>query len=104
MILQGGVIKDQWTQREFLDNKKILNENNVDVYLIDTILETIEGMDTTTYNPHQMSNIEKESVFVFYCYSGKTTLKRLGEYKKKFPKHHCISLKGGKSYWDKSMK
>ena len=94
----------QWTQKEFLKNKKDLNEKNIDVFLIDTILEPIEGIKTIKYDPYVLKEKKEGSVFVFYCYSGKTTLSRLGEYSKKFPKHKCISLKGGKSYWNKNIK
>ena len=47
--------------------------------------------------------IEKVSVFVFYCDSGKATSNRLEEYRDKFPTMHCISLKGGRGYWRKNM-
>ncbi len=94
---------DEWTQKEFLENKKKLQKNGVKVILVDTILSPIEKADTVTYNPYELSQEPEGSVFVFYCDSGKATLDRLKEYKKKFPKHHCISLKGGRGYWRKNM-
>ena len=94
---------DEWTQKEFLQNKKKLEEQGVKVLLIDTILSPIEKADSVVYNPYELQNEPEGSVFVFYCDSGKATLDRLQEYKKKFPKHHCISLKGGRGYWRKNM-
>ena len=94
---------DQWDQKEFLKNKKELEYKGVGVYLIDTILEPIERTETMKYNPHEISKLKEGSVLVFYCYSGKTTLKRLEEYRKKFPNFSCVSLKGGKSYWNTSL-
>ncbi|ABB43330.1 hypothetical protein Suden_0049 [Sulfurimonas denitrificans DSM 1251] len=94
---------DEWTQKEFLQNKKELESQGIRVLLIDTILSGIEKADTTLYNPHELKNEPQGSVFVFYCDSGKATLNRLKEYKEKFPKHHCISLKGGRGYWRVNM-
>lgn len=94
---------DQWTQEEFLKNKIRLEKEGIKLFLIDTILSPIEKANTIVYNPHQLKNEPEGSVFVFYCDTGKATLDRLQEYKKKFPKHHCISLKGGRGYWRKNM-
>jgi len=94
---------DEWSQKEFLTNKKKLINDGIRVLLIDTILSPIEKIETIVYNPYELSKEVDGSVFVFYCDSGKTTLNRLKEYKKKFPNHHCISLKGGKGYWRKNM-
>lgn len=94
---------NEWTQKEFLQNKKRLEAEGIKVVLIDTILSPIEGADTTVYNPYELKNEPEGSIFVFYCDSGKATLNRLGEYKKKFPKQHCISLKGGRGYWRINM-
>ncbi len=94
---------DEWTQEEFLKNKKILNKDGINVLLIDTILSPIEKIQTVVYNPYELANEADGSVFVFYCDTGKATLNRLDEYKKKFPNHKCISLKGGKGYWRKNM-
>ena len=94
---------NQWTQKEFLQNKKKLEADGVKVLLIDTILSPIQKADTVIYNPYELINEPKGSVFVFYCDSGKATLDRLSEYKEKFPSHHCISLKGGRGYWRKNM-
>jgi len=94
---------NEWTQKEFLQNKLSLEKDGIEVLLIDTILSPIEKADTTLYNPHELKNKPDGSVFVFYCDTGKATLDRLQEYKTRFPKHHCISLKGGRGYWRKNM-
>ena len=94
---------NEWTQKEFLENKKRLQKEGVDVVLIDTVLAPIEKADTITYNPYELKQYAKGSVFVFYCDTGKATLERLAEYKKKFPEYHCVSLRGGRGYWRKNM-
>ena len=94
---------NEWTQKEFLQNKKLLEKEGIKVLLIDTILSPIEKANTTVYNPFKLKNEPEGSVFVFYCDSGKATLNRLKEYKEKFPLHYCISLKGGRGYWRKNM-
>jgi hypothetical protein len=94
---------DEWTQKEFLQNKIKLEADGIKVLLIDTILSPIEKTVTQVYNPHELINEPKGSVFVFYCDTGKATLDRLDEYKRKFPEHNCISLKGGRGYWRKNM-
>jgi len=94
---------NEWTQKEFLENKKRLEAEGVDVVLVDTILSPIDKANTITYNPYEMKKYPKGSVFVFYCDTGKATLDRLKEYKEKFPQHHCVSLKGGRGYWRKNM-
>lgn len=95
---------NEWTQKEFLQNKKRLEAEGIKVVLIDTILSPIDAADTIVYNPYELKNEPEGSVFVFYCDSGKATLNRLDEYKKKFPKQHCISLKGGRGYWRINMR
>ncbi len=94
---------DEWTQKEYLQNKKTLEEEGTKVVLVDTILSPIDKAQTQTYNPFELANLPDGSVLVFYCDSGKATLDRLKEYKDKFPQHHCISLKGGRGYWRKNM-
>jgi hypothetical protein len=94
---------DEWTQEEFLKAKKRLEKTGVKVLLIDTILSPIDRADTVVYNPYELSQQPEGSVFVFYCDTGKATKERLGEFKKKFPNHHCISLHGGRGYWRKYM-
>ena len=94
---------NEWTQKEFLENKKRLEKEGKKVVLVDTILSPIEKADTITYNPYELKKYPEGTVFVFYCDTGKATLDRLKEYKKKFPDHHCISLKGGRGYWRKNM-
>jgi len=96
-------IKDEWTQEEFLRAKEELEAEGVKVVLVDTILAPIEKQEVITYNPYEMNKFPKGSIFVFYCDSGKATKERLDEYKKKFPNHYCISLKGGRGYWRKNM-
>ena len=94
---------NEWTQKEFLQNKRRLAKEGIDVVLVDTILSPIEKADTITYNPYEMKKYPEGSVFVFYCDTGKATLDRLKEYKEKFPAYHCVSLKGGRGYWRKNM-
>lgn len=94
---------DEWTQKEFLENKKKLAQEGIEVVLVDTILSPIEKAGSVTYNPPVLKKYPKESIFVFYCDTGKATRERLNEYKEKFPDHHCISLKGGRGYWRKNM-
>ena len=94
---------DEWTQKEFLVNKKILQKEGVDVILVDTILSPISKADTVTYDPYELQQYKEGTVFVFYCDTGKASLNRLQEYKKKFPNHPCISLKGGRGYWRVNM-
>ncbi|WP_297482736.1 hypothetical protein [Sulfurimonas sp.] len=94
---------NEWTQKEFLKNKKKLQKEGVDVVLVDTILSPIEKAETITYNPYEMKKYPDGTVFVFYCDTGKATLNRLKEYREKFPQHHCVSLKGGRGYWRKNM-
>lgn len=94
---------NEWTQKEYLQNKIKLEKEGVKVVLVDTILSPIEKAKTVVYNPHELKNLPDGSVLVFYCDSGKATLDRLKEYKEKFPKQVCISLKGGRGYWRKNM-
>ncbi len=93
------MFSDEWTQREFLENKKALEAKGVKVLLIDTILSPINGANTTLYNPYELAKEPEGSIFVFYCDTGKATLNRLDEYKKKFPNYKCVSLKGGRAYF-----
>ncbi len=94
---------NEWTQKEFLENKKELKKESIDVLLIDTIASSIEKADTILYNPYELSKYPKGSIFVFYCDSGNATLSRLDEYKERFSDYICISLKGGRGYWRKNM-
>ncbi len=94
---------NEWTQKEYLQNKIKLEKDGIKVILVDTILSPIEKAQTSLYNPHELSKLPIGSVFVFYCDTGKATLDRLQEYKEKFPEFHCISLKGGRGYWRKNM-
>ena len=94
---------NEWTQKEFLENKVTLKKENIEVVLIDTIASPIEKADTLLYNPFEINKYPKGTVLVFYCDSGNATLNRLTEYKEKFFNYHCISLKGGRGYWRKNM-
>ena len=94
---------DEWTQEEYLREKARLEKEGVKVLLIDTILSPIEKADTVVYNPHLLKEEPEGSVFVFYCDTGKATKERLAEYRARFPKHHCISLRGGRGYWRKNL-
>ena len=94
---------DEWTQKQFLQEKERLSKEGVHVLLIDTILSPIEKAETVVYNPFELKQEPEGSVFVFYCDSGKATHDRLKEYKERFPKYHCISLRGGRGYWRKNM-
>lgn len=91
----------EWTQEEYLRNKIELEKEGVKVLLIDTILNPIDHTDTQVYNPVLLKDEPEGSVFVFYCDSGKATMDRLQEYKNKFPKYVCLSLKGGRGNWRK---
>ena len=93
----------EWTQKEFLQNKKNLAKEGIEVVLIDTILSPIEKAESIVYNPYELKEYPDGTVFVFYCDTGKATLDRLKEYQEKFPTMHCISLKGGRGYWRKNM-
>ena len=94
---------DEWTQKQFLQEKERLIKEGVKVLLIDTILSPIDKAETVVYNPFELKQEPEGSVFVFYCDSGKATHDRLKEYKKRFPNHHCLSLRGGRGYWCKNM-
>lgn len=94
---------DEWTQKQFLHEKSALEKEGIKVLLIDTILAPIEKADTVVYNPYELQKAPEGSVFVFYCDTGKATAQRLKEYREKFPKHHCLSLRGGRGYWRKNM-
>jgi len=94
---------DEWTQKEYLSNKKKLEKDGTKVVLIDTILSPIYKANTVLYSPPLLKEEKNGTVFVFYCDSGKATLNRLNEYKERFPNNPCISLKGGRGYWRVNM-
>ncbi len=94
---------DEWTQKEYLHNKQLLEAQGVKVVLVDTILNSIEGTQTVTYSPPLLKQEPEGSVFVFYCDTGKSSRERLAEFRAKFPGHVCISLKGGRGYWRKYL-
>ena len=91
--------KEEWTQQELYKYSKVLENDGIKVVLVDTILKPIENIETITYNPYEMLEYPQDTVFVFYCDTGKTTKERLNYYKKKFPDYKCISLRGGRGYW-----
>lgn len=95
---------DEWTQEEYLKNKRELEEEGVKVLLVDTILNSIEGAETVLYSPPLLKNEPEGSVFVFYCDTGKSSKERLKEFRTKFPGHICISLRGGRGYWRKNLR
>ena len=90
---------DEWTQEEFLRSKKELEDSGVKVLLIDTILNSIDGTETTLYAPPLLKNEPEGSVFVFYCDTGKSSKERLAEFRAKFPNQVRISLRGGRGDW-----
>jgi len=94
---------DEWTQEQYLREKRRLEKEGVKVLLIDTVLTPIEKAETVVYNPYELQQQPEGSVFVFYCDTGKGTRDRLDEFRAKFPKYHCISLRGGRGYWRKNM-
>lgn len=91
--------KDEWTQQELFKYTKELDKQGIKVVLIDTVLKPLEKIETITYNPYEMNEYPKGTVFVFYCDTGKTTKERLNYYRKKFPQYKCFSLRGGRGYW-----
>ena len=93
------LLKDEWTQTEFLKNTKELEKKGIEVVLIDTILKPISTITSITYNPYEMLSYKKGTVFVFYCHTGKTSMARLEFYRSKLKDYTCISLKGGRAYW-----
>lgn len=95
---------DEWTQEEFLRNKCELEGQGIKVLLIDTILNSIDGVQSTLYAPPLLRSEPEGSVFVFYCDTGKSSKERLGEFRSKFPNHVCISLRGGRGYWRKNLR
>lgn len=89
----------EWSQEQYLENKKIYSNKGIETILIDTINTPIEGEETILYNPYVLKQYPKGTIFVFYCDTGKHTRERLTDYQKKFPGKKCISLKGGRGYW-----
>lgn len=94
---------DEWTQDEYLKNRRELEAQGIRVLLVDTILNPIYGTETVLYSPPVLRNEPEGSVFVFYCDTGKSSKERLGEFRTKFPNHVCISLRGGRGYWRKNL-
>jgi len=90
---------DEWTQQELYKYSKELEKEGRSVVLVDTILKPLPHIETMKYNPYEMNEMSKDTVFVFYCDTGKTTKARLEFYRKKLPGFTCISLRGGRGYW-----
>ena len=96
--------KDEWTQEEYLRAKKELEAQGRRVLLVDTIARPIDGAETVLYNPYELKEYPEGTVLVFYCDTGKETKERLAEFRKKFPDKVCISLRGGRGYWRKTLR
>jgi hypothetical protein len=97
------MLKKEWSQQEYLHYKKVYIQKGIQTLLIDTINTPIDGIETILYNPFELKNYPKGTIFVFYCDTGKSTGERLEEYQKKFPDKRCISLFGGRGYWRKTL-
>ena len=96
--------KLEWSQNEYLQNKKSLKEKGIQTVLVDTINVPIDGIKTVLYNPHELQAYPEGTIFVFYCDTGKSTMERLEEYQRKFPDKTCISLRGGRGYWRRTCR
>ncbi len=96
--------RDEWTQEEFLRAKKELEGRGRQVLLVDTIAKPIEGADTVLYNPYELEKLPEGTVLVFYCDTGKETKERLAEFRRRFPDKVCVSLRGGRGYWRKTLR
>jgi hypothetical protein len=95
---------DEWSQEEYLRAKKELEAQGRRVLLVDTIARPIEGAETVLYNPYELKAYPEGTVLVFYCDTGKETKERLAEFRRKFPDKVCISLRGGRGYWRKTLR
>ncbi len=95
---------DEWTQREYLRAKEALRAEGREVLLVDTIARPIEGADTLLYNPYELAKLAEGTVLVFYCDTGKETKERLAEFRRRFPGKICVSLRGGRAYWRRSLR
>jgi len=91
--------KDEWTQQELYKYTKELEKDGIKVVLVDTILKTLENIETIRYNPYTLNKMPLNTVFVFYCDTGKMTSERMSFYRSKLPNHKCVSLRGGRAYW-----
>ena len=96
--------RDEWSQEEFLRAKKELERQGRQVLLIDTIARPIEGAETVLYNPYELEKLPEGTVLVFYCDTGKETRERLAEFRRRFPGKVCVSLRGGRGYWRKTLR
>ena len=57
--------KDEWTQEELFKYTQLLKANGIKVVLIDTILKPLINIESITYNPFEMKEYPKGTVFVF---------------------------------------
>ncbi len=96
--------KDEWTQEEYLRAERELQKCGRQVILVDTIAKEIEGADAVLYNPYELQKLPEGTVLVFYCDTGKETKERLEEFRRRFPGKVCISLRGGRGYWRKTLR
>jgi hypothetical protein len=96
-------LDDEWTQEEFYEYKAKLSKKNIEIVLIDTILKPIKGIKTTLYNPIELLKYPKNTIFLFYCDTGKTTKNRLEFYKTKLKGYRCVSLRGGRGYFKPNL-
>lgn len=96
--------KKEWSQEEYFRQKRSNKEKGIQTLLVDTINKPIEGADTILYNPYELKQYPKQTVLVFYCDTGKSTLERLKEFQQRFPDKYCVSLRGGRGYWRKTYR
>lgn len=95
--------KREWSQVEYLHYKRSNAIKGIKTLLVDTVNTPIDGAETVLYNPYLLSQYPENTILVFYCDTGKSTLDRLPEYQKRFPDKQCISLRGGRGYWRKAF-
>jgi len=91
--------KNEWTQKEYLQQKLENKIKGIQTILVDTVNVPINGVESILYNPYELEKYPEGTVFVFYCDTGKTTMERLTSYRKRFPGKVCVSLRGGRGYW-----
>jgi len=92
-------LKDEITQDELFD---IVEKEQFDsIRLIDTIAKPLpDDFPHLRYNPYELKSLKAKTLLVFYCDSGNTTKSRISEYRKRFGDFHCVSLRGGRAYWN----
>lgn len=97
--------KDELSQKELFSHIRTGDIRQEDVVLVGVTLKEIDTnlFPQMRYNPFEMQKMPKEKLFLFYCDSGKESLENLRFYRKKLPEHRCLSLRGGRGYWQPSM-